>query len=107
MAVEDMVWHKDGHSLTLQISKENLVVLDVSCSGGVCQHKVGCIVQWFVRRYGFDCNVGVCDPERVLEIAWMVAGDPDDVETCQVWFIPVKDEAFSAWLATQPSISES
>ncbi len=96
-----MVWHKDGHIIHLQLNKENLVITHVTCPGGECAHKVGCVVEWFIRRFGLDCNVGVCAPEENMEIAWCLIGDETDLDLSQVWVIPVKDEAFAAWLVTQ------
>jgi hypothetical protein len=54
-----------------------------------------------LETYGLDCNVGICECSSHLELAWSVVGDTDDAELCQVWVIPVDDEAFSAWLVTQ------
>lgn len=101
MTPDEMVWHRDGHFIHLQLNKENLLITHVTCPGGECDHKGSCIVEWFIRRFGLDCNVGICPPEENLEIAWCLVGDENDLDLCQIWVIPVKDEAFSAWLVTQ------
>lgn len=101
MATEEMVWHNDGHIMHLQLNKESVVITHITCPGGDCQHKDRCIVEWFLRRYGLECNVGVCAPSENMLIAWTVVGDPTDFDLCQVWTIPIDDEAFAAWLATQ------
>ena len=105
-SVEDTtVWHSDGHSIYMVLNRNELEIQVVSCpghEGRECQiGKFDCIVDWFLGRYGLDCNVGVCEISSTMEIAWSVQGDTDDIDTCQVWVIPVADEAFSAWLATQ------
>ena len=101
MDSSEMIWHKDGHIMHLQLNKENLLIFDVTCPGGECKNKVGCIVEWFLRRFGLDCNVGVAAPEENMEIAWCMVGDSENLDLCQVWVIPIGDEAFAAWLITQ------
>jgi len=105
-SVEDTtVWHSDGHSIYMVLNRNELEIQVVSCPGHEAREcqigKFDCIVDWFLGRYGLDCNVGVCEISSTMEIAWSVQGDTDDIDTCQVWVIPVADEAFSAWLATQ------
>jgi len=99
------VWHRDGHSLYLQLNRSELTIQMIHCPGHSdrkCKTgKFDCIVDWFVSRYGLDCNVGVSEVSSDMEIAWTVQGDPEDSDLCQVWFIPTKDEAFSAWLEAQ------
>ncbi len=52
--------------------------------------------------YGLECNVGVTQPKPELEVAWTYVGDPEDgILSGQVWIIPVDDEFFHAWSATQ------
>lgn len=103
------VWHSDGHSIYMVLNRNELEIQVVSCPGGDNRScHVGnfdCIVDWFIGRYGLDCNVGVCEVNSTMEIAWSVQGDTSDPDLCQVWIIPVADEAFSAWLSTQ-NISE-
>lgn len=102
----EMVWHKDAHVIYLQLNKSEVVVSMVHCPGSEgreCQvGKFDCIVKYFVDMYGLDCNVGSCECTSAIEIAWCAVGDFDDPELSQVWIIPVEDEAFSAWLVTQP-----
>jgi hypothetical protein len=100
------VWHNDGHSISLRIENSELVILEVNCPDeeAACAHrKVGCIVKHFISRYGMDCNVGSAAPHPEMEIAWHLTGDADDLESCQVWFIPSQDEAFAAWVESQKS----
>lgn len=101
MTSDEMLWHKDGHKMHLQLNKENLVITHVTCPGGECQHKGQCIVEWFLRRFGLDCNVGVAPPEENMEIAWCLVGETENLDLSQIWVIPISDEAFSAWLITQ------
>jgi hypothetical protein len=99
------VWHNDGHTMYLQLHRNELSILTVNCPGGEdreCQiDKFSCVVQWFLDRYGLDCNVGVSEVSSTMEIAWSVQGDTSDPDLCQVWVIPTKDEAFAAWLESQ------
>lgn len=103
--VDDVVWYKDGHRLYLQLNRSELSVLATICPQGDDREcrvgKFDCIVEWFVGRYGLECNVGVSEVSSEMEIAWSVQGDTDDADLCQVWIIPVADEAFAAWLGTQ------
>ena len=100
---QGMVWHRDGHKFRLQLHKHEVIILDVVCPGEeACQHEqAGCLVEWFLRRFGLDCNVGIAEPAGEMEIAWTLVGDTYDLDLCQVWVIPVNDEAFAAWLLTQ------
>lgn len=100
---EGMIWHRDGHSIKLQLQKHELLITDVVCPGdSACSHEqAGCLVEWFLRRFGLDCNVGIAEPVGSMEIAWTLVGDTYDLDLCQVWVIPVNDEAFAAWLLTQ------
>lgn len=103
-----MVWHNDGHYLVLQINKSVLEITKVHCpwsdvTDGPCRHNdADCVVQWFLTTYGMECNVGVAKPAETLPVAWTFLGEAHkDLATCQVWIIPVDDEAFSAWMVTQ------
>jgi len=44
--------------------------------------------------------VGIAPPSAVMQIAWSISGDVSDTDLCQVWIIPIDDEAFAAWLMT-------
>lgn len=106
----ESVWHSDGHRMYMQLNRNELSIQVVTCQGEEGREcKVGkfdCIVEWFLNRYGLDCNVGVSEVSSDMEIAWMVTGDTDDHDLCQVWVIPIADEAFSAWLTTQTVTEE-
>lgn len=101
----EVVWHNDGHAMNLTLNKSTIVVESVHCPGGedrAC--KVGqfdCIVTWFLDVYGLECNVGICEVQPTIELAWSAVGQFDDPQLCQVWVIPINDEAFSAWLIMQ------
>lgn len=98
----DLAWNNDGHTLTLQINKTDLDILQVNCPGdGPCITRHGCVVKYFVERYGFECNIGVCAPEETLEICWALVGDTYDLEVSQLWFVPVKDDVFYAWMSSR------
>ncbi len=102
VTTDEMVWHNDGHIMHLQLAKENLVITHITCpKTGTCDHQVGCLVDWFLKRFGLDCHVGICAPEENLQIAWTLVGDPTDLDQCQIWVISTTDEAFAAWLVTQ------
>lgn len=102
----EMVWHKDGHVIYLQLNKSEVAISMVHCPGNEEREcnvgKFNCIVKYFVEMYGLDCNVGSCECAPEIEVAWCAVGDFDDPEQSQVWIIPIEDEAFSAWLVTQP-----
>jgi hypothetical protein len=109
---DSTTWHMDGHSIYMQLHKNELVIQVISCPGHderECNLAgFDCIVEWFLTRFGLDCNVGVSEISSNMEIAWSIQGDPTDPDLCQVWVIPVADEAFASWLATQtPSINET
>jgi hypothetical protein len=115
VALEELMWHNDGHEITLRIIKSEISVLEVFCphSGnpeGACQDQsYGCLVDWFLMRYGLECNVGSCAPEEKIKICWTLQGERRDIEACQVWFMPVTDDVFSAWLVSLglPEASDS
>lgn len=97
------VWHNDGHSISLELNRANLIVTEIKCpETEECKHQTyGCMVRWFIERYGLECNVGVAPAAAEIDIAWMFAGDMYDLESGQVWVIPATDDAFAAWLITQ------
>ena len=107
-ASDEISWHNDGHTIGLQLNNSTVKVVDVFCpheesETPPCRHAdAKCAVRWFVSTYGLECNVGVCAPEERLTIAWTFAGDwHKELEQGQVWIMPINDEAFAAWLATQ------
>ena len=99
------VWHSDGHRIYMQLNRSELVIQETICpqtEDRFCQTgKFDCIVTWFLDRYGLECNVGISEVFSDMEIAWAAQGDMEDPDLCQVWIIPIIDEAFSAWLTTQ------
>jgi hypothetical protein len=107
MAEQLMTWHDDGHYLLLRITKSDLEIVDIHCPNeetGECLDPIyGCVVQYFVRRYGLDCNAGTCPAIDKMDICWTLIGDNRVLEECQLWFMPKTDEVFSAWLQTKKS----
>ena len=108
MNPSEMIWHDDGHAVFLQINKSEIKILTVTCpheekESAPCSHPdAKCVVDWFVSRYGLDCNVGVCEPQPVLNVAWSYVGDLHrEIDAGQVLIIPKNDEAFAAWLISQ------
>ncbi len=100
----EQFWHNDGHKIMLRINRAELEVLHVECPGGESEcmtDEYGCIVSWFVHRFGMECNAGSCTPEEIIEICWTLVGDKRNIDASQVWFMPLKDDVFSAWLTTQ------
>ena len=104
---QDMIWHDDGHTVSLRINRAELEVVEVSCPQAPdkkCNHdEFGCIVQYFIYRYGMECNAGSCLPTPQIEICWTLLGDPKNIDMSQVWFMPKTDELFSAWLIAKKS----
>lgn len=89
----------------LELHQNEVIITHVTCPGGeeaVCQHpQVGCVVDWFLLRFGLECNTGVAPVQSEMTIAWTLSGDQTFIDECQVWVMPVNDEAFAAWLITQ------
>jgi hypothetical protein len=105
---EEVSWHNDGHIIILQLSTSTLRVVETICphadsESAACHHPdAKCAVEWFITRFGLECNVGVCAPEERLQVAWAFAGDwHRELEQGQIWVMPVNDEAFAAWIVTQ------
>jgi len=86
MEDNELVWHTDGHKIRLRLNKTEVEIIETTCpngNSGACWHsRSGCLVQFFLTRYGFECNVGVCPIEEVLELCWSIAGDRNDPEAC-------------------------
>jgi hypothetical protein len=100
----DMIWHQDGHKVSLMLTRANLLISTVSCpdAKGECHNeRVGCVVTWFLMRYGLDCHVGQASPMPELEIAWTLVGDQFDIEACQVWVISIDDPLYGSWAVSQ------
>jgi hypothetical protein len=103
MDLATAMWNDDGHVLHLTLDKSAVHITGTTCPKGVaCAHpRVGCLVDYFVNRFGLELNVGSCAPAPDIEIAWMSSGDTYDVDSCQVWIIPMDDPVFAAWRSTQ------
>lgn len=100
----EQVWHNDGHILVLRINRSELEIVQVICpveenTEAACKNKKDeCAVRLFIYRFGMDCNGGVCPPAKEIPICWTLIGDVDDLDSSQVWFMPLTDEIFQAWM---------
>ena len=98
----DMIWHNDGHELILRIVKSELEIIEIKCpndSTGDCwDEKDGCLVKWFISRFGMECNAGSCPAVESMKFCWTIVGDIRNLDAAQLWFMPTTDETFSAWL---------
>jgi|688.fasta_scaffold926380_2 hypothetical protein len=106
----EQTWHNDGHTLHLRINKSDLEIIDILCpheGASPCKNIMGdCIVTWFVNRFGMDCNGGLCPPSEFMEISWTLVGDINNFDSCQLWFMPLNDEIFNAWIITNTHLVE-
>ena len=100
-----MKWHDDGHYLRLRIWKSELEITEIHCphnNDGQCYDPVyGCIVEYFIGRFGLDCNAGTCLAIDKLDLCWTISGDRRIIDECQLWFMPKTDEIFVAWLESK------
>lgn len=105
MASNDMVWHNDGHKIHLRINRSEIEITEVECpneGAGECATEYdGCSVIWFLDRYGLECNAGSCPATECIQICWTLSGDKRDLEAGQLWFMPLTDETFQAWLTSR------
>jgi len=87
--------------MSLRLEPSHVAIVEVSCpeEAEACKHEdYGCVVKYFLLRFALECNVGSCEVEPTIGIAWYLAGDMRDLEAAQVWVIPVKDDAFASWV---------
>jgi len=100
--VRDMLWHNDGHEITLRINKSELEIIEIKCpnseSGDCWDSTHGCLVEWYVSRYGMECNAGSCPASEKILLCWTIIGDSRNLDAAQLWFMPTTDETFAAWL---------
>jgi hypothetical protein len=101
----EQIWHNDHHVLSLRINRADLEIMDIVCPASEpsadCLNSHGeCLVQWFISRYGMDCNGGVCMASQNMEICWTIIGEKENPESSQLWFMPLSDEVFQAWLTS-------
>lgn len=99
-------WHSDGHILELNLNKNSVDVSLSSCpwdkrDGPCAVRETPCVVEYFVRTFGLECNVGAAPAKPLIEVAWTLLGDPFDLDACQLWWIPSEDSAFASWLASR------
>lgn len=105
MSSDVIVWNDDGHIVELVLQRDVLIVTGVVCPGDEdrrCVHtQTQCVVEWFLRTYGLDCHVGVCDPASEIPIAWSLVGNPSELEDSQVWIVSTTDELYRSWRDAQ------
>lgn len=41
-----------------------------------------------------------------MEISWTLVGDINNFDSCQLWFMPLNDEIFNAWIITNTHLVE-
>jgi hypothetical protein len=104
MATE-MVWHNDNHAIHLRVNRSEVEIVQVDCpdeDSGSCQiDENGCVVRYFIDRFGFDCNAGSCPASEKIQICWTLGGNIRDIDACQLWFMPITDETFQAWVESR------
>lgn len=105
MVALNFEWHNDGHQIKLVLEKSEVQVSMANCpnrrkEGTDCWNArvEGCVVAFFVDRYGLETNVGTAPISPIMDVAWSFQGDPHDIDASQVWIIPLSDVAFSSWL---------
>ena len=102
---QEMVWHNDGHAIHLRINRSEVDIVSITCphkEGGPCTGEHGdCTVSLLIDRYGLDCNAGSCPAAESIGICWTILGDKRDLDSCQLWFMPVSDETFQAWMVNR------
>lgn len=110
MSEINLEWNPDGHQLKFVIDGEHLLVSMANCpnkrqKGTECwnEQAEGCIVDWFITQYELSCNHGTATVNGLMDIAWSIQGDTRDLASCQVWFLPIEDEAFASWFVERTS----
>lgn len=105
MADVNAEWVADGHEVKVVANEDKFEVTFYSCpnkrrKGTDCWHPQadGCVVDWYVFRYGLELNKGSAPIEFPMKVAWTHVGDTADLEKSQVWLIPMNDDAFAALL---------
>lgn len=100
----EMVWHNDGHIIHLRIDRSEVNIVQIDCpnqDNDPCRLPSGdCAVKYFVELYGLDCNAGSCDASESIQICWTLGGNPHDLDACQLWFMPIDDNTFQAWVSS-------
>ena len=104
MAAE-MVWHNDEHAIQLRLNRSEVEITEIECphdETGDCRVEGNeCVVQYFIYRFGFDCNAGSCPASERIQICWTLGRNPRDLDACQLWFMPITDETFQAWVSSR------
>lgn len=100
----EMVWHNDNHAIHLRVNRAEVEIVQVDCpneGNGSCIVDEQCVVQYFIDRFGFDCNAGSCPASETIQICWTLGGNTRDLDSCQLWFMPITDETFQAWIESK------
>jgi hypothetical protein len=101
----EMVWHNDNHVIHLRVNRSEVEIVQVDCpskeNSACLQEGHGCVVQYFIDRFGFDCNAGSCPASAEIQICWTIGGNLRDLDSCQLWFMPITDETFQAWITSK------
>ena len=108
---DETIWHDDGHVVSLVLNQAELSITTTTCphakNSGACWHdEVGCMVTWFLNRFGLECHVGVAPPEQDMLIAWSFAGNHYDLDSSQIWVMSTRDEFYAAWATDQRQPAE-
>lgn len=100
----EAVWHNDGHRIKVVLNRTLLDVTALPCpfdsdEDRACRHDdTPCIFGYFVDLYGAECNIGVALATPTMQVAWSLLGSRRLLDECQLWFMPVEDEAFASFL---------
>lgn len=104
----ETVWHNDGHKIRLTLDHSDVRVDVEPCTHSgddPCRHPIaGCVVEYFIRLFGLECNVGVAPASPVMEIGWSLHGNPNDLDACQLWFIAREDSIYASWVESQQDV---
>lgn len=106
-----LTWHRDGHFVEMSLSGPELLAVPEECPYQVvydanCKAGGKCLFEYYVGVYGMDLNVGSTELSPRIEFAWALQGNPDDLDSAQLWIIPVDDPTFGPWLASFERIAE-
>lgn len=103
-ALSEPQWIEDGHRIIFRIERDIITIFYVECpfEGQVALCNRGredCIINTFTNVYGAEINIGSCNIDGPMEIAWVPQlGECDlDREFAQVWIIPLADPDYKAY----------
>lgn len=109
MSQIEAVWHNDGHRVIVIIDAAEVQVSLEHCpfggrEGAECWNREadGCVVGYFLKIYGLECNLGLAPAAKFRDISWTFL-EKQDLSSSQVWIMPTEDEAFRTWIEEQMS----